>query len=711
MGFKILGMLLFLILPFSSVAGGISRDTSCAVVLYNGARYAMEAKFINFAVRKAYHKRIQILTEEGLKYSFVNIPYHRFVEYSETVGGIQVKVTDADGENVRLMEKSHIRDKSIDDNYKQKQFNIPDVYPGDIIDIRYEVVGVFPQYYEKQMDSTSNYDDFGFMTRTGTGDDIILPEWNFQDEIPVVKSELELVYFDEYRFDAIITGEDKVTKEEQSGGVYKRMNRQAVKRKHFSISDPRYLDKEGNKENVNSHMSKFQGYFTEKSLKIMKFTACDLSPITTSEKYVINPNKYKVSVEFDFKGKYAKFNPRNENGINDNQAIVGGDFNYANSWTDVSKILFDSRFFGSKIFYSKDFYKDYADSVKNLPISEYEKVQKICTYIRNDLKCVSKDGGMLIFSLRNTFASKSGSNVDICAIAWKTLDRAGFKPRMVMLKSRDKGHLFNGGISVGALNAVVLHITLKDGSTVLFDPTGNPKDPRLINPMYLVREGIVYNRGEEQINLMNAVENREYHNAALYVGADGMTSGNCRSIFTNHSAYEMEGAAPQINAEEGEVKYGTLDSLQSLYTREFSFRRTSAVMVDDKLFISPFAEKYFRAEDFAGPRKYPVEFRNPKTIEYTATIHIPDGYQVYELPRKSTWQQHRCGASATILAKSHGDIVQFGLTIELDNATIPLEDYPQFQEWWQQMCSLFDEMIILRRKGGQSFTDTEKMTA
>ena len=128
------------------------------------------------------------------------------------------------------------------------------------------------------------------------------------------------------------------------------MNRQAVKRKHFSISDPRYLDTEGNKENVNSHMSKFQGYFTEKSLKIMKFTASDLSPITTSEKYVINPNKYKVSVEFDFKGKYAKFNPRNENGINDNQAIVGGDFNYANSWTDVSKIKFDTRIFGSKIF-------------------------------------------------------------------------------------------------------------------------------------------------------------------------------------------------------------------------------------------------------------------------------------------------------------------------------------------------------------------------
>ena len=106
MRLKVIWILLFFVFTELTFAKGISRDTSCAVVLYNGAKYAMEAKFINFAVRKAYHKRIQILTEEGLKYSFVNIPYHRFVEYSETVGGIQVKVTDADGENVRLMEIS-----------------------------------------------------------------------------------------------------------------------------------------------------------------------------------------------------------------------------------------------------------------------------------------------------------------------------------------------------------------------------------------------------------------------------------------------------------------------------------------------------------------------------------------------------------------------------------------------------------------------------
>ena len=691
------------------------RDTTCAVVLYSGAKYAMEAKLNTFGVRREYHKRIQILTEEGMKYARVSIPYHRFVEYTETVGGIKATVSRGDGSNVREMGREHIRDVHIDGNYRRKEFTVPGVIPGDIIELRYEVVGMFPQYYEKQMDSTSNVDDFGFITRTGTGDDIIFPKWDFQDEIPVDRSELEFVYFDEYRFEATVNGEERVQREVQDGGVYKKMNRQVVARKHFSLSTG--VDKESNKKgikktNVNSHMGSFKGAYTEKYLRKMKFTAVDLPAIVKGEEYVINPQKYKASVQFDFKGKYAKYKSAKETGSPmGEQSETGGDFNYANSWTDVSKILFDSRFFGSKIFYMQDFYMDYADSVKRLHISDYEKVQLICTHIRNDIECTWKDGGMFIYSPRNTFNKKEGSNVDICAIAYKTLDKAGFKPKLVMLRSRDAGHLHTSGISVGALNNAVLHITLKDGRTVLFDPTGNPKDTRLLNPMFLVKEGIVYNRGEERINLMNAVENKEYHNAALFVGADGMVNGHCRSIFTNHSAYEKEGAAPQINAEEGEVKYGTLDSLQSRYTREFTFRRTSAVMVDDRIFINPFAEIYFSAEDFSGPRTYPVEFRNPKTIEYTATIRIPDGYEVYELPQKVAIYQPLCGASATLLSKVQGNIVQFGLTVKLDNATIQLDQYGDFQQWWQQMCALFDEMIVLRKKGGKSFTETEKMTA
>ncbi len=703
MWFRLLSVLLFLAFPF--MAEGMSKDTSCAVVLYNGATYSMEASLDDILVRKSYHRKIKIITVEGLRYASVTVPYYRFSEYTERVGGVKVTVqggeVDAQGNPVvRELDKEYIQDVRVDFNYRQKQFTVPDVNPGDVIDIKYEVVGLFPEYAVRKYDDPEGanfFMAFGFMTKYGLGEDIVFPKWKFQEDIPVVESKLEVSYFEDYHFGYTITGERNVTCTEQDGGSYKIMQRSISPRKTFSISTG----------TANSLLAGggMGASFIDKSLKRLKFSASDLPALVKGRKYVINPQKYMSAVDFDFKGRRIDVNPRAEV-----QPRIGN-YAYSESWTDVSKILFNSRYFGRKIYYSQDSYKDFADSVLNLSIADYDKAQMICNHIRNDIQCNSQGGGMFIYRLKDTYQNKAGSNVEICAIAYKTLERAGFNTRMVMLKSRDAGNLHNGGISVGALNAVVLHISLKDGRTIIFDPTGNPDDTRLINPMYLVREGIVYNKGEEQINLMNAIENKEYHNAALFVDANGMVSGNCRSIFTNHSAYEMEGVAPQINAEEGTVKYGTLDSLASQYTREFNFTRTSAIKVDDKIFVNPFAEKYFNAEDFAGERTHPVEFRNPKTIEYSATIYLPDGYEVYDLPHKISLQQPNCGAKATILCKGHKNLVQLGLAIQLDNATIPLEQYKDFQQWWQQMCSMFDEMIVLRKKGGKSFTDTEKMTA
>ena len=703
--FRLVIILFSLISAVPSLSKCVSRDTSCAVVLYSGAKYTMETSLSDVFVRKSYHRKIKILTEEGLKYASFVIPYYRFTEYSERVGGISVIIYKGEQyleENPigKMMDKECIQDVKIDFSYRTKIFTVPNVKPGDVIEIKYEIMGLFPEYHSRgfdAVDSRNFFMAFGFMTKYGLGEDIVFPKWYFQEDVPVEESRLEVSYFDDYLFNYELSGDKNISYTEEEGGILSIMSRTITQRRHFSLSSG----------TQNQYLTAgIMPAYSVKRLKKMVFSATDLSPLRyISDNYVINFQKYKSAVDFNFKGRKIDVNPQAE--------IIEkvGDFHYANSWTNVNNTLFNSRYFGRKIFYSQDFYKDFADSVSNLAVSDYEKVQMICNHIRKDLECTSKDGGMFIYNLKNTFLNKAGSNVDICAIAYKTLEKAGFKPKMVMLKSRDKGHLYNGGVSVGALNAVVLHISFKDGRTIIFDPTGNPKDTRLINPMYLVREGIVYNKGEEQINLMNAVENREYHNAALFVDANGMVSGNCRSIFTNHSAYEMEGKAPQINAEDGTVKYGILDSLTSQYTREFNFTRTSAIKVDDKIFVNPFAEIYFIAEEFSGERTYPVEFRNPKTIEYTATIHLPDGYEVYDLPHKISLLQPKCGASATILSKAHGKIVQFGVTIKLDNATIPLEQYKDFQQWWMQMCSLFDEMIVLRRKGGKSFTDTEKMTA
>ena len=218
MRFKVIWILLFFVFTELTFAKGITRDTSCAVVLYNGAKYAMDASLGNVFVIKSYNRKIRINTEEGVKYASVAIPYYRFMEYTERVGGIKVTVgngaVDDKGRPVeRKMPRECIMDVRTDVNRWEKRFTVPDVAPGDTINIRYEISGMFPEYYERGYDSTESenfFMAFGFITKYGLGEDIVFPKWIFQENIPVMESVLEVTHFADYRFGHNLIGNEDI---------------------------------------------------------------------------------------------------------------------------------------------------------------------------------------------------------------------------------------------------------------------------------------------------------------------------------------------------------------------------------------------------------------------------------------------------------------------------------------------------------------------
>ena len=53
--FRLVIILLSLISAVPSLSKCVSRDTSCAVVLYSGAKYTMETSLSDVFVRKSYH--------------------------------------------------------------------------------------------------------------------------------------------------------------------------------------------------------------------------------------------------------------------------------------------------------------------------------------------------------------------------------------------------------------------------------------------------------------------------------------------------------------------------------------------------------------------------------------------------------------------------------------------------------------------------------
>lgn len=723
-------------------------DTSAvAVVLYSGAKYTMDAKLSAiFTIRKTYFRRIKILKPEGIKYAVVSIPYKRLAKYSERVDELKISVYNIDGDSIVVykMDKNQFLAEKNDFKNRSITFCVPDVKVGSVIDLKYNITGTMPQYYETKSDyikssyidyfltgssmeklktltdpqskhsegfyptSTFSFNDFSMMNQMGfmegslTGDDILFPKWYFQEDIPVVKSEIEFTYFDEFKFDEVQYGLQKPEMQENDGGVYRIARKLGYSNINMSISANNLIERKPYDRRF------LTDPLEEKHLKNRKFIAKNLPAIGTdcNENYVISPEKYRMAVEFDYKGKLNDY----------------GGFSHSSNWGQVDNILFSNTNLSSKLMFTRNMYKKFTDSIKQLNTSDFLKVEAICKYLKNDIKCSSYAKGLDIISPKDAFLKKEGSDMEINALAIAALKEAGFKTNLILLKSRNRGKLQSNEISPAAMNAAIVQITLKDGSHLYFDPSVQDIGVNIINHLYITNDARVYQRENTWVDLSHIVENKEYHNAILTLSDAGMVEGKVITTATNHCCYEM--AEKVQEAISDKVYFNTIkerirgefingytynaDTVNNVFKREFEFKRNSAVLVDDKILVNPFVEIYHNTEEFASEKRtFPIELKYPKTIEYTAHIIIPRGYEVEELPKNTSYSMGKGSSRATLRVSSQNEIIMLGLTIQHYDTFIPVEDYQHFRKYWQQMCSLFDEVIILKKTGSKSFSQTE----
>ncbi|MBQ7773774.1 MAG: DUF3857 domain-containing protein [Bacteroidales bacterium] len=686
-------------------------DISDALVLYSGGEYSMEARLSSvFSISKKVHRRIRILTAEGLRHTKVVIPYVRFSSYTERVGNIKAYVYTLEGDSVVVskMDKSFVNDFKDGFSYRRKEFEIPYVKEGSIVEYSYEITGVVPQIYETS--SSSLFSDIQVLSgadNTILGIGTIFPKWYFQEDVPVLRSELHFKNFDEYKFGEILSGADKITREESVGQVYRVKKKLQFSQWDFSISTGTHSREMG----IRKDMSWLFDAFEEKMRNHIIFQAENLPAVDGREKYTINPAKWKSAVEFVFQGK---------------DSDMEGMQNAISGWADVDNTFHNRSTFSRKLFFSQNYYKDTVSAIMSKFLPESEKVKSINRLIKNDIKCISYGGGAHISSLKDVFRHKRGTDMEIAAMAYIAFKDAGFKTDLVMFKSRDKGVLASDEVSVSAMNSAVVRVALSDGSMLYFDPRSNKGDMKMLNSLNLVREARIFGKGETFVDLSRIVVNKENHTAVLGVDSKGMMEGAVTTIATNHSCYDMLGRLDDYGSSDdylkhlgrsinGELLEGHLfepDTINHIFKREFKFRRTTSIMLDDKMFINPFVEIFCKEEEFASEKRmYPIEFSCPNVIEYNVNLLVPEGYVVADLPVNQEIVLGKAGAGASIRSRVHGNFVLLGLTIRRDGIYIPLEEYAHYREYWLKVCELFDEVVVLKKKGSKSSFEEARITA
>jgi len=107
----------------------------------------------NFQLVLRYHDRIKIYSEEGEKYAQFEIGLYNDRSDKERIGSIKAatyNLVDGKIEKTKLSKKQ-IFDERVSDVYRLKKFALPNVKPGSIIDVYYEVISPFiytsPMFY------------------------------------------------------------------------------------------------------------------------------------------------------------------------------------------------------------------------------------------------------------------------------------------------------------------------------------------------------------------------------------------------------------------------------------------------------------------------------------------------------------------------------------------------------------------------------------
>ena len=115
-------------------------------------------------------ERIKIYQKEGFEFATINIPYYisNNNDYNENVMKVKASVYNLQNGNVvaQKVKKNDILDKNLTENWNALSFAFPNVKEGSILEYTYTIES--PNVRE-------------------------LPDWDFQDEIPVDYSEYKMV--------------------------------------------------------------------------------------------------------------------------------------------------------------------------------------------------------------------------------------------------------------------------------------------------------------------------------------------------------------------------------------------------------------------------------------------------------------------------------------------------------------------------------------
>lgn len=578
------------------------------------------------------HTRIKILNKNGFDEANIEIPFY-------TKNDLE-KITNIKAHTININEEGKVEKTEIyphefftidiNENWKSKRFTFPNIKSGSIIEYVYSK-------FSKNV--------------------VSLEEWDFQNELPTVKSHLNVLIRDGVDFKIVYSG-------------------------------ARLIDK----------------YATESR---NSWTLENLQPLE-EENFCPNIDNYKESIRFQL-ASYDSAH-RGMHGVYTRKKDVMSD------WKQLAKDILDQEDF-DKILSQKRKSKKIVNQIISKEDSELEKVKKIYSYVQ---KNISWDKKYRLFpnqSFSKVLDTKSGNSSEINLCLLRLLRSADIAATPVIISTKNNRMITKVYPLYNQFNHVLVVVSI--GSRELLMDAIDPFRPyNLLSKQDLNPEGFILSEhsfGWKKIEL--PTKTKTIVITELKLTEEEMKYKTSFAFFEHEAAkfreiyHEEKGAETFVtehlidfSVEDFELDSfsvkNNLDLEKPFYITCYFEKPMDEGLDADYIYIDPFIKKHFLKNPFIKPNRYlPVDFMIPSSERFIFNLIIPDSYELTDVPDSARFTTENNKSSYNFLyTKSSGNRAQFSSEFIISDPLIFSNEYGSLREMFNQIIKYQSTQIVLKKK-------------
>ena len=547
------------------------RDsTANAVVLYEYANYYID-KESDYKFRTDFYYRIKIFDKNAFDRATININTYK-KEYLKDIEAKTYNLNKKGTMDVIDLSESSIFVKDLNENYKQTSFTLPNIKEGSVIEYRYSLISPYAR----------------------------IDDWEFQTDIPKIKSEIDLAILGNYKYNIRIVGYQELDKDENYV-------------KKYCIDMP--------------------GLVRAGDCLIL-FYGMNNIPAFIEEDYMTSKNNFASKIVFDLKSYTSTAGIKEE---------------YTETWKDAEKTL-KKNFLDNQTSKRGFFRRNLPEDILAIT-DDLQKAKKIYEYIQNYYNWNENywNGGSDI-DVKDAFEEKTGSVADINLSLFNALNAADIETNVVMLSTRANGLPTKLYPATQDFNYVLVKVTINNNEYFL-DATNKFLSFGEVPLACLNGEVRVldFKNGGYWQDITPKNTSNTTIRAELKINEEQDLEGEMTVGRTGYEAIDKREEVSLKNKEqylesiEGENDYLLIDDYKNTYLKEFDkpfienfkikIENDASLTNSQNIRINPFILGRIKSNPFKlKERNYPVDFGYAIKNTYMLNLIIPENYSITKLP-------------------------------------------------------------------------------